>query len=102
MIDLQTHFNNPRTKLNKRTYIVILDVPDEDHQQSLNVLIDTVNTVREIEKTEIQPTPTFGNHLHSEFITDVIHLNNHFITLLTLDQILDLETLDKPTTCDDN
>lgn len=100
VIDLQARFGGPRTELNKRTCIVILDVPDEDRQQSLGVLVDAVNAVREIEKTEIQPAPAFGSHLRSEFITGVIRLGDRFITLLALDQVLDLEELGKPATCD--
>jgi purine-binding chemotaxis protein CheW len=95
VIDLQARFGGSRTELNKRTCIIILDVPDEDRQQSLGVLVDAVSAVREIDPEEIQPAPAFGSHLRSEFITGVVRMGERFITLLALDQVLDLEALGK-------
>nr|WP_313405262.1 chemotaxis protein CheW [Pseudomonas sp.] len=100
VIDLQARFGGPRTELNKRTCIIILDVPDEDRQQSLGVLVDAVSAVREIELTQVQPAPAFGSQLRSEFITGVVRMDERFITLLALEQVLDLEALGKPATSD--
>lgn len=100
VIDLLARFNGKRTELGKRTCIVILDVPDEDRPQPLGVLVDTVSAVREISPHEIQPAPAFGSHLRSEFITGVVRLDDRFVTLLALDQVLDLETLGTSTTSD--
>ncbi|WP_416638621.1 chemotaxis protein CheW [Pseudomonas sp. OHS18] len=60
------------------------------------MLVDTVNAVREIHPADIQPAPSFGSHLRSEFITGVVRLEERFVTLLALAQVLDLEALGSP------
>lgn len=100
VIDLLARFSGQRTELGKRTCIVILDVPDEDRPQPLGVLVDAVSAVREINPQDIQPAPAFGSHLRSEFITGVARLGERFVTLLALDQVLDLEALGNLTTSD--
>lgn len=96
VIDLQARFNGQLTPLGKRTCIVILDMPDEQRPQPIGVLVDAVNAVREIHSADIQPAPSFGSHLRSEFITGVVRLEERFVTLLALAQVLDLEALGSP------
>ena len=96
VIDLQARFNGQLTPLGKRTCIVILDMPDEQRSQVIGVLVDAVNAVREVHPADIQPAPSFGSHLRSEFITGVVRLEERFVTLLALAQVLDLEALGSP------
>ncbi|TWD99155.1 CheW protein [Pseudomonas sp. AG1028] len=96
VIDLLARFNGQLTPLGKRTCIVILDVPAEERPQPIGVLVDAVSAVREIHSKEIQPAPSFGSHLRSEFITGVVRLEDRFVTLLALAQVLDLEALGSP------
>ncbi len=96
VIDLQARFNGQLTPLGKRTCIVILDIPTEERPQPIGVLVDAVSAVREIHSNEIQPAPSFGSHLRSEFITGVVRLEDRFVTLLALAQVLDLEALGSP------
>ena len=101
VIDLLARFSGRRTELGKRTCIVILDVHDEGRPQPLGVLVDAVSAVREIGLDEIQPAPAFGSHLRSEFITGIVRMEERFITLLALDQVLDLTALGNLATSDD-
>ena len=96
VVDLQARFNGQLTPLGKRTCIVILDMPAEGRPQPIGVLVDAVSAVREIHPAQIQPAPSFGSHLRSDFITGVVRLEERFVTLLALAQVLDLEALGSP------
>lgn len=82
LIDLSVRFGNARTEVTKRTCIVVIDSPrDSDHQQ-VGLVVDAVNAVIEISNEEIEPPPSFGAGIRSDFIHGMGNVNNRLVILL--------------------
>ena len=90
VMDLSTRFGKPVTPLSKSTCIVIIDVAEqgESSGQSMGVVVDAVQAVLEIPSSEIEPAPTFGAKIRSDFIEGIGKVNGKFVILLNVRQVL--------------
>jgi purine-binding chemotaxis protein CheW len=61
----------------------MMETQGQEDAQSIGDLVDAVNTVLELEAAEIEPSPTFGAAVHSDFILGMAKLDKvGFVTLL--------------------
>lgn len=95
VIDLRERFNHQRTEIGKRTCVVILEVEleNEHAMQPLGVLVDSVNEVLAIDPQRIEPRPSFGAKIRSDFIEGMINLDGHFVISLDIRQVLSMDEL---------
>jgi purine-binding chemotaxis protein CheW len=59
----------------------------------MGIMVDHVSEVIEIAQGDIDPPPTFGNRLRSEFISGVGKIGGKFVLLLEMNRVLSLEEL---------
>ena len=64
VIDLRLKFGMEEGTYDKRTCIVVVNV---DGLQ-MGIVVDTVSEVMDIESASIEPTPSFGTKLHTDYI----------------------------------
>ncbi|SCC94017.1 CheW protein (modular protein) [Thiomonas sp. X19] len=88
VIDLAQRFGRPATELHARTCIVIVEVDGEDGSQAVGVLVDAVNSVLDLESTQIEPPPSFGMGLRKEFIRGMARTESGFTILLDVGHVL--------------
>jgi purine-binding chemotaxis protein CheW len=88
VIDLSVRFAKPASPVTKRTCIVIIEIAAHGERQVLGVVVDAVNAVLEIPTSEIQPPPTFGASIRTDFIQGMGKVNNKFVVLLDVDHVL--------------
>jgi len=95
VMDMQARFGRASSPTTKRTCIVIVETgTDGDGEpQVLGVLVDSVNEVIEIPAADIQPPPSFGTGLRSDFIQGVGKVRGGFVLLLAVDRALSTEML---------
>ena len=96
VMDLAARFSNKMTTETKRTCIIIVEVIAHDEHQDMGVVVDAVNAVLEIPDAEIEPAPTFGTRIQTNFIEGMGKVNDKFVILLNVNQVLsadDIETL---------
>jgi len=93
VIDLSVRFGRPPTDVARRTCIVVLDVEHEGYGLELGVIVDTVSEVLEIAEADIEPTPSFGCSLRSEFLVGVGKVGGKFVILLDVDHVLSIGDL---------
>ncbi|WP_005037990.1 chemotaxis protein CheW [Holophaga foetida] len=93
VIDLSVRFHRPPTEPTKRTCIVILEVGQEDNLATLGVLVDNVSEVLEIQGEDIEPAPSFGSSLRSDFIQGVGKVGGKFVIILEVNQVVSVEEL---------
>ena len=67
-IDLLVRFGRKSSEVSRRTCIVILELYHNDEQQYLGVVVDTVKAVLDIADNDIEPPPSFGARLRSDFV----------------------------------
>lgn len=93
VIDLGARFGGRQTEVGKRTCIVILEVEHAEEQQVIGVLVDAVNEVLEIAPADIEPPPTFGAHIRSDFILGMGKVGGRFVILLDIGRVLSVDEL---------
>jgi purine-binding chemotaxis protein CheW len=93
VMDLSVRFGKPTTSVTKRTCIVIVEVDAEGERQDMGVVVDAVNAVLEIPASEIEPAPTFGAKIRTDFIEGMGKVNGKFVILLDVNQVLSPEEI---------
>jgi len=95
VLDLSNRFGKPSTPVIKSTCIVIVEVPTatEGETQNMGVVVDSVQAVLEIPTAEIEPAPTFGAKIRSEFIEGIAKVAGKFVILLNVAKVLSLEEI---------
>jgi purine-binding chemotaxis protein CheW len=108
VMDLSSRFNKPSTPVTKSTCIVIIEVlgREDGERQVMGVVVDAVQAVLEIPASEIEPAPSFGAKIRSDFIEGIGKVNGNFVILLnvyavlSLGELSDLEQLGLPATAE--
>jgi len=97
VIDLQARFGRASSEVSKRTCIVIVEVANDAEaggsRQVVGVVVDAVNEVLDIAPADIEPAPSFGARIRSDFIAGVGKVRGKFVILLDVDRVLTLDDL---------
>jgi purine-binding chemotaxis protein CheW len=93
VIDLSIRFDRPLTEVTRRTCIVILEIIQDEEVSVLGIMVDNVSEVLDIGERDIEPAPSFGSHLRSEFIAGVGKVNGRFVILLNVNRVLSVEEM---------
>lgn len=93
VIDLAARFGRGEKKITRRTCIVIIEVSNDDGQQDIGVVVDAVSEVLEIPAGDIEPPPTFGAKIRSDFIAGMGKVNGRFVILLDVGKVLSVDEI---------
>lgn len=93
VIDLSVRFGRPPTEVARRTCVVILEVEQEGDIVELGVIVDHVSEVLEIGASEIEPAPSFGSTLRSDFLAGVGKVGGKFVILLDVNHVLSIDEM---------
>jgi len=88
VIDLFVRFGRAATEVAHRTCIVILELTQGEGTAELGVMVDNVSEVLSIGESEIEPAPSFGSDIRSEFIAGVAKVGDRFVILLEVNKVL--------------
>ena len=91
VMDLSARFGKPATAITKRTCIVIVEIEADGERQDVGVTVDAVNEVLEIPPSEIEPAPSFGANIRTDFIHGMGKLNGKFVIILDANHVLSVE-----------
>lgn len=93
VIDLGARFGKRTTNITRRTCIVIIEVASGESSHDIGVMVDAVNEVLEIPSSEIEPAPSFGADIRADFIEGMGKINEKFVIILNVDQVLSVEEM---------
>lgn len=93
IIDLALRFGWPTTPVTKRSCIVIVEVESEGEHLEIGVVVDAVSEVLDILRSDIEPAPSFGARLRTDFIEGMGKVNDEFIVLLNVSRVLSVDEL---------
>lgn len=93
VVDLSARFGAGGTVLGRRTCIIILELPNADGPHLVGLVVDAVDEVLDIELSQIEPPPSFGTAIRSDFIMGMARREQGFLIILKVDRLLDLEEL---------
>jgi purine-binding chemotaxis protein CheW len=93
VIDLSARFGGKRTTVTRRTCIVILEVRSGEEVHVIGVVVDSVSEVLEIPPSEIEPPPSFGATIRTDFIEGMGKVDGKFVILLDIGQVLSVDEI---------
>jgi purine-binding chemotaxis protein CheW len=94
VIDLQARFGRPASAVTKRTCIVIVETAPTkaaDDGQVIGVVVDAVSEVLELPASEIEPPPSFGSAIRSDFVCGMAKVRGKFVIVLDVANVLAVE-----------
>ncbi|MCW7489954.1 chemotaxis protein CheW [Leptospira meyeri] len=93
VIDLNMRFYRRKTETNRKTCIIITEIKLENEIIDVGLLVDAVNEVVDIAPESIEEPPSFGSKIRLDFIQGLGKLENKFVIILKVNQILELSEL---------
>ncbi len=93
VIDLSARFGKHATIVGRRNCIIIVEVAVDSGTQNVGVMVDAVNAVLEIPANEIEPAPTFGANIHTEFIAGMGKIDGKFVIILSIQNVLSMDDM---------
>ncbi len=93
VVDLRLKFGMAEAEVSRKTCIIVVQVGQESGNVIMGIVVDEVSEVLEISGGEIEPAPSFGTQLDTNFILGMAKTENAVKILLDLDRILTQQDL---------
>jgi purine-binding chemotaxis protein CheW len=93
VVDLASRFGGKPSEVTRRSCIVILEIQCEAETQVIGVVVDAVNEVLEISGADIEPPPSFGTKIRTDFIAGMGKVRERFIIILNVNKVLSTEEM---------
>jgi len=93
VIDLAARFGGKNSEVQRRTCIVIVEMRVNDAKQELGIMVDAVSEVLEIPPSEIEPPPSFGARIRSDFIAGMGKVDGKFVIILEMQRVLSVDEM---------
>ncbi len=94
VVDLAARFGQPRSKISRRSCTVIIEVQGDDgERQVFGLLVDAVSAVLDIPAEAIEPPPSFGSRIRTDFISGMARIDGRFVIALDVDHVLSVEDM---------
>jgi purine-binding chemotaxis protein CheW len=94
VVDLRLKFGMEEIDYTERTSIIVVDVESGGGAfVHIGIVVDFVSEVINIKGDEIEPAPTFGSQLNTEYILGMAKVGKSVKILLDIDRILAVEDL---------
>jgi purine-binding chemotaxis protein CheW len=91
VIDLRLKFGLDQGEYTQRTCIVVLQVERGQGSIQMGVIVDGVSEVLNMQETEIEDTPSFGEDLQAEYILGMAKVKGKVKILLDIDHVLNAQ-----------
>jgi purine-binding chemotaxis protein CheW len=88
VIDLRLKFGLEAREDTERTCIIVVQVARADHQVTMGIIVDEVSEVLDLGADQIEPTPSLGASVDTEFILGMGKVGQRVLTMLDMDAML--------------
>jgi purine-binding chemotaxis protein CheW len=88
LIDPQIKFDMPGANYTYNTCIVVMELQLEEDYVQIGAIVDKVESVIEIKKDQIEPSPNLGFRSDFEFIDGLANVDNKYIMLLNMNKLM--------------
>jgi len=93
VIDTRLKFEMEETEYTNNTCIIVMDLEMEGETVDIGAVVDEVISVIEIEESQVEPPPSIGANYKSDFIHGMAKLEEEFVMLLDMQQVLSSEEI---------
>jgi purine-binding chemotaxis protein CheW len=87
VVDMRLKFGMSMTEQTVNTCIIVVEINFDGDTMVLGALADSVQEVVELEPESIEPAPSIGTKLNTDFIRGMGKLDDHFVMILDIDKI---------------
>lgn len=91
VIDLSARLGMDPSQPSRRTCIVIVEMRHGDERFDLGVVVDGVSEVLELGAGDLEPPPSFGASIRSDFIQAMARIGGRFVIVMRLEQVLSID-----------
>ncbi len=88
VIDLRVQFNLDAQEDTSKTCIIVVDISRGDQRVTTGVIVDEVAEVVDLKSEQIEPPPSFGTAISTDFILGMGKMAQRVVMLLDIDRIL--------------
>lgn len=88
VIDIRRKFGMPAHEDTKRTCVIVARVIRSDVAITMGIIVDEVSEVLNISSDQIEPTPSFGTGVDTEFIRGMGKVGQRVLIILDIDKVL--------------
>ncbi|HSD37499.1 MAG TPA: chemotaxis protein CheW [Rhodocyclaceae bacterium] len=93
VIDLAARFGGQASEVGRRSCVIIIEIAGAETTQDIGVLVDSVSAVLDISDTDIEPPPTFGAGVRTDFIEGMGKIAGKFVIVLDVHRVLSVEEM---------
>jgi purine-binding chemotaxis protein CheW len=87
VVDARMKMGMEEKEADTNTCIVVLEITKNNQVVETGIIVDSVQSVLEIQKEEIKDPPTLGFDVNTDFIMGMVENQNKFIMLLDVDNV---------------
>ncbi|MFV2056925.1 MAG: chemotaxis protein CheW [Thiohalomonadales bacterium] len=99
VVDLAVRLGFDTQPINKRSCIIIVDMEDDGEKIDLGFVVDAVDEVVDVRRSDIEAAPGFGLDIRQDFLEGMGKLkNSQFVKFLDLEATLSIDELSKIST----
>jgi len=91
VIDARLKMGLPEKEPDNNTCIIVLEIRKNDKIVETGIIVDSVQSVIEIQKEEISSPPSLGVEVNTDFIRGMVEKENKFVMLLDVDNVFSAE-----------
>lgn len=93
VVDLAARFGLGDSSLTRRSCIVMVELNDGDESVVMGVITDAVSQVLDLDESAIEPPPSFGTRINTDFIQGMAESGRKFVIILNVDRALNAADL---------
>ena len=93
VVDLIYLFSKTPSDVTKKSCIIIVESISGDTSSATGILVDNVNEVIDVAGSDIEPPPSFGTNLKTNFILGMAKVGEEIVILLDMDYILSYDEI---------
>lgn len=93
VVDLSARFGGRPSEVTKHTCIIIVEVLTDEGPLDIGLVVDYVLDVVDLAAEDIEPPPSFGTRIRSDFISGMGKVDARFVIILNVGKVLSLDEL---------
>ncbi|MBT4092285.1 MAG: chemotaxis protein CheW, partial [Deltaproteobacteria bacterium] len=94
VIDMRIKFGMGGIEKTVNTVIIIIEIDMDSDSTMIGVLVDSVKEVMDLDSEHIEPPPTIGTQLNTDFIRGMGKQGSQFVIILDIEKIFCSEELE--------
>ena len=94
VVDMRIKFGMGETEKTVNTVIIIIEIDLDGESVMIGALVDSVQEVMDLDSDHMEPPPSIGTQLNTDFIRGMGKLDGRFIIILDIENIFSSEELD--------